>query len=318
MRTGDETIVIGEDHKPIISEELCVGCGICTKKCPFDAIMIIGLPEELREQETHRYGVNGFALYGLPIPQEGKVTGILGPNGTGKSTAIKILSGSLKPNIGKDAPHWDEIIQHYRGSELQGYMRGISQKEIRIAQKPQHIDAILKAFSGSARELLQPLDERGALKDLTSKLDIDRILDREIEDLSGGELQRVAIAACLSRKADLYILDEPSAHLDVEQRTSAIKTIRRFAENNKASAMVVDHDIYMIDLLSERLMVFDGKPGVCGEVFGPFDMREGMNKFLEKMDITFRRDENTKRPRVNKPESKLDREQKAKGEYYYQ
>lgn len=558
VRTGDETIVIGEDHKPIISEELCIGCGICTKKCPFDAIMVIGLPEELGERETHRYGVNGFALYGLPIPQRGKVTGILGPNGTGKSTAIKILSGSLKPNLGKGAPPWDEIIQHYRGSELQGYMRGISQKDIRTAQKPQYIDAIPKAISGSARELLQNLDERGALKDLISKLDIGHILDRGIEDLSGGELQRVAIAACiakdanfyffdeitpyldicqrievakliqdlsktktvmiiehdlaildlladtvhivygtpggygvittpkgvrvginqylrgflpeenirmrqeaiefevhaprpqkdipvlakfdafvkkypeftlnvnggeirrgevigivgpngigkstfvkvlagiiepdegavspdmqisykpqyiaicdetvrdllrtitkqfgtshynteaikplqleylldqsiadlsggelqrvaiaacLSRKADLYILDEPSAHLDVEQRASAIKTIRRFAENNKASAMVVDHDIYMIDLLSERLMVFDGKPGVCGEAFGPFEMREGMNKFLEKMDITFRRDEDTKRPRVNKPESKLDRGQKARREYYYQ
>jgi ATP-binding cassette subfamily E protein 1 len=142
-------------------------------------------------------------------------------------------------------------------------------------------------------------------------------MEREIADLSGGELQRVAIAACLSRDADLYVLDEPSAHLDVEQRVSACSAIRRFAENKHATAIVIDHDIYMIDLLSDRLLVFEGEPAVQGEVFGPFGLREGMNRFLKNLDITFRRDEETKRPRINKPGSRLDREQKANGEYYY-
>ena len=99
VRTGDETIVFA-DGKPLITENLCVGCGICVRKCPFGAITITNLPEEM-EDPVHRYGQNGFALYGLPVPIEGRVTGLLGPNGIGKSTAISILSGILRPNLEK-------------------------------------------------------------------------------------------------------------------------------------------------------------------------------------------------------------------------
>ncbi len=558
VRTGDETIIVGEDGKPVISEELCAGCGICVKRCPFESIIIIGLPEAL-EEATHRYGKNGFALYGLPVPATGKVTGILGPNGIGKSTAINILSGTLKPNLGKGRIGWDEILKYYAGSTLHEYLEGVSQKNIKTSHKPQYVDMIPKKFKGKVMELLLKTDERGVLNELIKKLDIEGIIDRSIQelsggelqrvalaacisreadfyfideispyldiyqrirsaqiirelaetkavmvvehdlaildlladmvhiaygtpggfgvithpkvvrlgineylrgflreenvrirteaiefevhapqvtkevspllefgnfskkynegfelvaqggnirkgevigivgpngigkstfvkilageikpdtgkldmkikvsykpqyikaeetvsvaellrsitkqfdtsfyqgeilkplqlerllkqqvnDLSGGELQRVAIAACLSRSADLYILDEPSAHLDVEQRVLATKVIRRFAENNKVTAMVVDHDIYMIDMLSDRILVFEGKPMVKGDVHGPFNMRDGMNRFLKNIGISFRRDEETKRPRVNKLDSRLDRAQKSEGEYYY-
>src|SRR5512145_734312 len=167
VRTGDETVVIGPDSKAVISEELCVGCGICIKKCPFDAIDIISLPEEL-EHPTHRYGKNGFALYGLPVPVEGKVTGILGANGIGKSTAIKILSGTLRPNLGNfdtEVP-WEEILKRYTGTELFDYLQTVSKKTLKIASKPQYIDYIPKVFSGSVRELLKKTDERDRLKGL--------------------------------------------------------------------------------------------------------------------------------------------------------
>ncbi|WP_406660223.1 ribosome biogenesis/translation initiation ATPase RLI [Methanolobus sp. ZRKC3] len=558
VRTGDETIVFEEDGKPLISEELCVGCGICVHKCPFDAIMIIGLPEALKEP-THRYGPNGFSLYGLPIPQVGKVTGILGPNGIGKSTAVQILSGTLTPNFGGDNDNWERVLEHYSGTALHDYFRNVMEGDIKVAQKPQYIDLIPKAFKGKTSELLEKTDERGVLNDLVERLDLSHIIDRKITelsggelqrvaiaacaardadfyffdeispyldiyqrinsaqliqelskdkavlvvehdlaildmladavhiaygepgaygvithpkgvriainqylkgylheenvrvrpdaikfevhpprvetdidtlvdygsfsksygdsfsleteagslkqgevlgivgpngigkstfvrmlageiepddgkldldikiafkpqyikadsplqvqyflrsmsrkfdtsyfqsevakplqlerlyermltDLSGGELQRVAIAACLCQDADMYILDEPSAHLDVEQRSMVTRVIKRFAENNRKTAMVVDHDIYLIDMLSERLIVFEGEPAVYGKAHAASSMQDGMNKFLANLNITFRRDEDTSRPRVNKPDSRLDRAQKAKGEYYY-
>ena len=555
VRTGDETIVF-VDSKPLITENLCVGCGICVRKCPFGAITITNLPEEM-EDPVHRYGQNGFALYGLPVPVNGRVTGILGPNGIGKSTAISILSGILRPNLGKDAS-WDDVLQRFAGSILGDYLQRVVDKGVKTSYKPQYVDRIPKSYSGMVSGLLEKTDERGALSDLTSRLGISKLMDREISSLSGGELQRVAIAAtaardadfyffdeispyldiyqrinsarilqslakekavmvvehdlalldlladnvhliygvpgaygvitrpkgvrvginqylrgnlpeenvrfrdtaigfevhapriekeiptliaynafamqyssfrleaepgiirrgevvgilgpngigkstyikilagvekptlgsfesqlkisykpqylkadsdmtvrsllrsvasnfdssyyqteilkpmglepfmdqiltelsggelqrvaitaCLSREADLYLLDEPSAHLDVEQRMLSAKVMRRFAESTEKTVLVVDHDIYLIDLLSERLMVFDGVPGALGIAHTPLEMREGMNAFLKGIGITFRRDEETRRPRVNKPESRLDRMQKDQGEYYY-
>ena len=555
VRTGDETIVF-VDSKPLITENLCVGCGICVRKCPFGAITITNLPEEM-EDPVHRYGQNGFALYGLPVPVNGRVTGLLGPNGIGKSTAISILSGILRPNLGKDAS-WDDVLQRFAGSILGDYLKRVADKGVKTSYKPQYVDRIPKSYSGMVSGLLEKTDERGALSDLTMRLGISKLMDREISSLSGGELQRVAIAAtaardadfyffdeispyldiyqrinsarilqslaqekavmvvehdlalldlladnvhliygvpgaygvitrpkgvrvginqylrgnlpeenvrfrdtaisfevhapriekeipsliaynafavqyssfrleaepgiirrgevvgilgpngigkstyikvlagvekptsgsfesqlkisykpqylkadsdvtvrsllrsvatnfdssyyqtevlkpmglepfmdqtltelsggelqrvaitaCLSRDADLYLLDEPSAHLDVEQRMLSAKVMRRFAESTEKTVLVVDHDIYLIDLLSERLMVFDGLPGTLGIAHTPLEMREGMNAFLKGIGITFRRDEETRRPRVNKPESRLDRMQRDQGEYYY-
>jgi len=555
VRTGDETIIF-EDGKPLITENLCVGCGICVRKCPFKAINITNLPEEM-EDPVHRYGPNGFALYGLPVPVNGRVTGLLGPNGIGKSTAVSILSGVLRPNLGKDAS-WEDVFQRFSGSALGDYLKKVADKGVRTSYKPQYVDRIPKSYSGRVRGLLEKTDERGALSHLVARLSLDGLLEREISSLSGGELQRVAIAAaaardasfyffdeispyldiyqrinvarilqelardravmvvehdlalldllaenvhliygvpgaygvitrpkgvrvginqylrgnlpeenvrfrdtsinfevhaprlekeipsliaydafavqypsftlqaepgiirrgevvgilgpngigkstyikvlagvekptagsfesqlkvsykpqylkadsdvtvqgllrstthdfdssyyqteilrpmglemlmdqaltelsggelqrvaitaCLSRPADIYLLDEPSAHLDVEQRMMAAKVMRRFAESSEKTVLVVDHDIYLIDLLAERVMVFEGQPGSLGIAHSPLEMREGMNSFLKAINITFRRDEETRRPRVNKPDSRLDRSQKEQGEHYY-
>jgi len=188
----------------------------------------------------------------------------------------------------------------------------------KVSYKPQYIKAEETVnVADLLRSITKQFDTSFYQGEIVKPLQLERLLNQQVNDLSGGELQRVAIAACLSRSADMYILDEPSAHLDVEQRVLATKVIRRFAENNKVTAMVVDHDIYMIDMLSDRLLVFEGQPMVKGDVHGPFNMRDGMNRFLKNIGITFRRDEETKRPRVNKPDSRLDRAQKSEGEYYY-
>jgi ATP-binding cassette subfamily E protein 1 len=564
-KRGEETVQ-GTPDQVRISEEICLGesCGICVVKCPFDAIEIINLPQEFDEEPVHRYGENAFALYGLPAPQEGSVTGILGPNGIGKTTAVRILADEITPNLGNyDAElDWDRVINEYRGTELQAYLEDMQEGDLTVARKPQYVDKIPNQFSGNTRELLERTDERGVMDDLVDRLSIRPIIDQDIDtlsggelqrvaliatlardadfyfldeitpyldigqrvtaarlirdlaeegdrsmlvvehdlavldlladtihvgygepgafgiitspkstrqgineyltgylenenmrirpeaigfeehaprtatrgnalveypdlvksygeseftleveggvirenevlgvvgpngigkstfgkmltgaleptdgtvdthldiaykpqyieidqpmrvdaflssitnqfgtsyweteigqplqlesilernltDLSGGERQRVAIAACLSEDADLYLLDEPSAHLDVEQRVLATQAIRRYAENNDATALVIDHDIYMIDLIADRLLVFDGTPAVSGHASPPVGMREGMNQFLGNLDITFRRDKRTARPRINKPGSQLDRQQKAAGEYYY-
>lgn len=562
VRAGDETIVMGEDNKPIISEDLCVGCGICINKCPYDAIKIIGLAEELKTDLVHQFGKNGFRLYRLSIPKKGSCIGILGQNGIGKTTAIKILSGQIKPNLGdyEDEPTWDDILEYYSGTELYEHFRGLSDNKITCVLKPQYVDKLPKTLEGKIGDILKKGDNSGNFDTVVEKLGIENILDKEIqkgtisggelqlvsvaaalikdvdlyffdeptsyldiyqrlkvariirelskekkvivvehdlavldfqcdnvhimygtegaygvvtfprsvrhaintylsgylkeenirfgekiefsarppkqrqgmrilvsydnltksfkdfnldvekgiirqgelvgivgpnaigkttfvkmlagvikptegtieydlkvsykpqyispeyegtlrdffekssqklfnssffkaevyeplhlkylldrqlETLSGGELQRVAIASCLVKDADIFLIDEPSAYLDSEQRMVVSRMLRRVMEKSGKSAMIVDHDVYFIDMVSDALIVFDGESGKHGKAQGPYSLHEGMNRFLKDVDITFRRDEDTQRPRVNKPDSFMDRKQKQNGEYYY-
>jgi ATP-binding cassette subfamily E protein 1 len=153
--------------------------------------------------------------------------------------------------------------------------------------------------------------------EILQPLRIDLLLDRNVAELSGGELQKIAIVACLSRDAELYLLDEPSAYLDVEERLNMAKAIRRVVENRNVTGFVVEHDVVTQDFIADHLMVFTGKPGQEGLANAPTTLRKGMNTFLKEMEVTFRRDPSTKRPRVNKEDSKLDKFQKETGEYYY-
>lgn len=561
VRTGVDAIVMGESGKPLISEELCVGCGICVHKCPFEAIKIIGLPQELEGELVHQYGPNSFRLYRLPVPKTGQVVGLLGPNGIGKTTAVSLLSGMIVPNLGAyDAPgSWDKVLEKYAGTELHDYFAKLADGSLRAAMKPQYVDRLPAVHKGTVRGLLEKVGAGASLKDVAGRLGIESVLSRSLDKLSGGELQRVAIAAtllkdvdvyffdepssyldiyqrleaakvirelstrrrvvviehdlavmdfladlvhimygsdgaygvmaqpravrtainvyldgylreenirfrethirfvsrpprsdwrseplvsftalvkrfksftlrssggiikkgevvgavgpngtgkttfvkmlagvlkptsgkvlenavvsykpqyikpesdatvrellssavgkdvdsgffqaevfhplnlkylmeksidtlsggelqrvaiaeCLGRQADMYLIDEPSAYLDSSQRMTAAKVIRRAIEKMGKSAVVVDHDVYMIDLTSDSLIVFSGEPGAKGVSEGPIDMRAGMNMFLRQVEITFRRDPDSGRPRINKKDSRLDREQKSKGEYYY-
>ena len=552
-----------EGDKCKILESACPVCFNRARHCPDDAVIVINLPEELDSEMTHCYGENSFRLFRLPAPRQKQVVGILGPNGMGKSTAVNLLSGSIKPNLGdwrNGSPDWEEVIQAFPRGELRDYLALLSEEGVTIAVKPQYIDKLPKIFDGEVRELLERVDDRGEItqyseslgiehilsrklgslsggelqrvalcatllkeadvyffdepssyldiyermrmvgiiQDLSSEgkrvlvvehdlavldvlcdllhvvygeragygiftpprttrtainaylegylpeenvrirdkpikfvrgrtrgediglpilkwgdmekkmggfhlttgqgqvrsaevigvvgpnatgkttmvkmiagelepdqgwctmeasvsykpqhvtadfegnvqlwldveigakwrsgefhtqvirpLQIDKILDLEASRLSGGELQAVSIAICLGREADLYLLDEPSAHLDANARMEAAKAIRRTMESNDKAAMVIDHDIYFVDIVSDSLLVFEGTGGKEGHAIGPLSLRKGMNRFLSGVDVTFRRDHESMRPRINKPGSVKDRDQKSAGEYFY-
>jgi len=265
----------------IISEELCIGCGICPKKCPFGAINIINLPKDLEKDTTHRYGSNTFKLHRLPVPRPGQVLGLVGTNGIGKSTALKILAGKLKPNLGKfDAPpDWTEILTYFRGSELQNYFTKILEDNLKAVIKPQYVDNIPKAVKGTVTKILDQKDERKIKEKMLEDLDLVVVLERDVEELSGGELQRFAIAVVCVQEADIYMFDEPSSYLDVKQRLKAGKVIRSLLQPSKY-VICVEHDLSVLDYLSDFICCLYGVPAAYGVVTLPFGVREGINIFL--------------------------------------
>ncbi|NYB52467.1 MAG: ribosome biogenesis/translation initiation ATPase RLI [Methanobacteriaceae archaeon] len=282
VRMEEDTITIDpKTKKPIMSEELCSGCGICTNRCPFNAVSIINLPEAL-EDPIHRYGQNQFELFGLPTIREGSVVGLLGPNGIGKSTIMRILSGELQPNLGRyeEEVSWDEIINFFKGSQLQSYFQKLSKGELKVVHKPQMVDLLPKFVKGNVDDLLNSVDERKRMDFVASSLQLEPIMDREITKLSGGELQRVAIAAAVLREADFYYFDEPTSWLDVQQRLYAIKVIRELADAGK-SILVIEHDLAALDAISDYVHILYGQSGGYGVVSHMRGVRVGINAYIE-------------------------------------
>ncbi|KAK4688635.1 ATP-binding cassette, sub-family E, member 1, partial [Tremellales sp. Uapishka_1] len=273
------------DKKAFLSEELCIGCGICVKKCPFEAIQILNLPTNLESHVTHRYAANAFKLHRLPTPRPGQVLGLVGTNGIGKSTALKVLSGKLKPNLGRydDPPEWAEILKYFRGSELQNFFTKVLEDDIKAVTKPQYVDQIPRSIKvpnmtvGKMFDRQTELDNRDQLEE---DLELKGLQSREVSQLSGGELQRFAIAIASVRKADIYMFDEPSSYLDIRQRLAAARVIRNLVTPTNY-VVVVEHDLSTLDYLSDFICVFYGVPGMYGVVTMPFSVREGINIFLD-------------------------------------
>ncbi|KAL8145972.1 ABC transporter E family member 2 [Apium graveolens] len=282
VKTGKLCIEVTSAAKiAFISEELCIGCGICVKKCPFEAIQIINLPKDLDKDTTHRYGPNTFKLHRLPVPRPGQVLGLVGTNGIGKSTALKVLAGKLKPNLGRfnNPPDWQEILTYFRGSELQNYFTRILEDNLKAIIKPQYVDHIPKAVQGNVGQVLEQKDERDMKEELCHDLELNQVIDRNVGDLSGGELQRFAIAVVAIQNAEIYMFDEPSSYLDVKQRLKAAQVIRSLLRPN-SYVIVVEHDLSVLDYLSDFICCLYGKPGAYGVVTLPFSVREGINIFL--------------------------------------
>ena len=271
------------ENKASINEDTCIGCSICQRRCPFEAIEIINLPSVKSEDLVHRFGENGFALYGLPTPKKGKVLGLLGRNGIGKTTAVKILAGIEKPNLGKNAND-EEIKTFFQGTELLNYIQ--NKQKLKIAYKPQNLSMISQDVK--VLDLLKKLGEEEKIKEFSEKLNIFPILNNKLNKLSGGELQRVAIIAAFLKQAEIYLIDEPLAYLDIQQRLIVSDFIQEQCKDK--TVIIVEHDLLILDYLTDYLNIFYGTQSGFGAVSNIRFSKNGVNSYLEG----FLKDENVR------------------------
>ena len=280
-RTGEECIIKNENiKKAVIIEEKCIGCGICLK-CPFDAIQIVNLPGELKQDPIHRYGINSFRLYGLPLPKKNKIVGILGRNGIGKSTALRILAGNLNPNLGRynEEINNEQIIEKHSNNLLGDYLKNLFSKKIKISYKPQRIELLNTLYQDKIIDLLDNIDERKLAEHLIKKLDIENLKQRKLNELSGGELQKIAIIACLIKDADVYYLDEPMSFLDITARIKVSKIIKELT--NDKSVIIAEHDLTALDYISDEIQIVYGKETAYGIFSNSKAVSRGINEYLD-------------------------------------
>lgn len=214
---------------------------------------------------------------------------LLGENGTGKTTFVRMLAGLLKSD--------EQTKLEADGYDYEASLAGVP--EMNVSYKPQKISP---KFQGTVRQLLHKRIRDSYVhpqfvSDVMKPLDMDNIIDNGVQTLSGGELQRLAITLALGAPADVYLIDEPSAYLDSEQRINCAKVIKRFIMHSKKTAFVVEHDFIMATYLADRVVVYNGDPGVEATASSPESLLSGMNTFLKSLEVTFRRDPVNFRPR---------------------
>ncbi|MDD5023239.1 MAG: ribosome biogenesis/translation initiation ATPase RLI [Candidatus ainarchaeum sp.] len=275
----DCIIMEKETNYPVISEQLCVGCGLCPKRCPVSCIKIINLSKDLG-LPIYQYGKNSFRLYGLPLPSEelkGAVS-LVGKNGLGKTTALQLLSNHIIPNFGDISKKYtlQEAVQTMK-PEMKKYFSSLD-NNLKISIKPQAIAKLREAFKGKVSSLLSKTIPKEKLSFIIELFNLKNIVNRQVVHLSGGELQKLSIAIAYSKDADIYYFDEISNFLDIYERLHLSILLKDFSETH--SVLLVDHDLTLLDYVSNYVYLFYGEESVYGVVSGLKSVRTGINEYL--------------------------------------
>jgi len=240
-----------------------------------------GVVDAARNSSEPRLSVEQVSYAYTPNPQQapvftleatsfqakaGEVVAVLGPNASGKSTLLEIISGALKPLSGRVL--LNGFVTHQLEPRARGQRIAMVQQESQLLFPSRAWEFVLQGRHPYGKSLRFESDEDVAIaRNALAQVGADHLADRWMDQVSGGEKQRVILARALAQQPLLLLLDEPTLHLDIGAQVDLLETLRRLAAENRYTVVVVTHELNLAGEYADQVVLL--QRGKCLRVGAP-------------------------------------------------
>jgi len=224
------------------------------------------------EQVSYAYSANPtqaplFTLEATSFQaRPGELVAVLGPNASGKSTLLKLIAGTLEPLSGRVL--LNGFATHTLPPRTRGQRIAMVQQESPLLFPSRAWEFVLQGRHAHGRSLrFETADDVLIARNALAQVGAEHLSDRWMDQISGGEKQRVILARALAQQPLLLLLDEPTLHLDIGAQVDLLETLRRLAAANRYTVVVVTHDLNLAGQYADLVALF--QKGKCLRVGAP-------------------------------------------------
>ena len=184
----------------------------------------------------------------------GEIVAILGPNASGKSTLLKLIAGALEPLSGRVL--LNGFVTHSLSPRIRAQRIAMVQQESRLLFPSRAWEFVLQGRHAYGRALrFETADDVLIAKNALAQVGAEHLSDRWMDQISGGEKQRVILARALSQQPLLLLLDEPTLHLDIGAQVDLLDALRRLAAENRYTVVVVTHELNLAAEYADQVVL---------------------------------------------------------------
>jgi iron complex transport system ATP-binding protein len=184
----------------------------------------------------------------------GEIVAILGPNASGKSTLLKLIAGALEPLSGRVL--LNGFVTHSLSPRIRAQRIAMVQQESRLLFPSRAWEFVLQGRHAYGRALrFETADDVLIAKNALAQVGAEHLSDRWMDQISGGEKQRVILARALAQQPLLLLLDEPTLHLDIGAQVDLLETLRRLSAENRYTVVVVTHELNLAAEYADQVVL---------------------------------------------------------------